>query len=105
MRALLQKEWLLFKPLLWRVLVMGLPVFFIFYFAFDRGSDEVVFGMVYGFSFMFIFAYIFQVNFQEEKVGAMHFYAASLSAVIKLLVSSFWYFTCLRLFPCYLDLS
>ncbi|MBO8169042.1 MAG: ABC-2 transporter permease [Thermoanaerobacteraceae bacterium] len=73
MRALLQKEWLLFKPLLWRVLVMGLPVFFIFYFAFDRGSDEVVFGMVYGFNFMFIFAYIFQVSFQEEKVGAMRF--------------------------------
>ncbi len=73
MWGLLQKEWLLVKPLLWHLLIIGLPVFFIFYFSFDRSSDDVVFGLVYGFSFMFTFAYIFQASFQEEKVGAMRF--------------------------------
>jgi len=71
---LMKKEWHFIKPLISRLMLLGMPVLLtVLFIAGKFNSDGVISGMTFGFSFMMVYSFVFQSGYQEDKVGGLTF--------------------------------
>ena len=74
MWPLMKKEWHFIKPLISRLMLLGMPVLLtVLFIAGKFNSDGVISGMTFGFSFMMVYSFVFQSGYQEDKVGGLTF--------------------------------
>ncbi len=74
MWPLLQKEWHFIKPLIARLILLGLPIFFtVLIFSVKLNPEGIVASMTGGLSFMLVYSFIFQSGYHEDKIGGLTF--------------------------------